>query len=402
MTHAAQHRVTPTGRLMTVLALVTILVTACTGGGSPLGNGGKPATPPAQIAVQPAADAADILPTTPVVVTVTGGRLTTVTVRDTAGRKLVGALTTDATRWTSTGPLRFRVTYTVTAHATNATGAVTDSTTRFSTLAPRTLAYDAMAPLAGSTVGVGMPIRVYFHNDANDAALAVTNKAEVIKHITIRTSPAQQVGYLWFGGGTELHFRPKAYWRSGTQITVSLNLLGVELADGVYGKRSRDVSFAIGAKHVSIANTTTHRLLVYANDRLVQSYPASMGREVPGRYTHNGVHVVSDKTPLQHMDSTTFGLALDAGGYTADVQWATRISNNGEFVHSAPWSVGDQGHANVSHGCINLAPDRARWFFGFSQPGDVVEVTGSPVPLAPKDGDIYDWTIPWAQWNPVG
>jgi lipoprotein-anchoring transpeptidase ErfK/SrfK len=127
--------------------------------------------------------------------------------------------------------------------------------------------------------------------------------------------------------------------------------------------------------------------------------PASLGKEVPGRYTHSGAHVVIDKNRVKTMDSRTFGLALDAGGYTAKVDWATRISNNGEFAHSAPWSVAQQGHSNVSHGCINLSPSNAQWFFNYSAIGDVVEVVGTPVKLGPKDGDIFDWTIPWSQWK---
>jgi lipoprotein-anchoring transpeptidase ErfK/SrfK len=98
------------------------------------------------------------------------------------------------------------------------------------------------------------------------------------------------------------------------------------------------------------------------------------------------------------MDSTTYGLALDAGGYRTKVEFATRISNGGEFVHSAPWSVAQQGRENVSHGCINLSPANAAWFYGIANPGDVVEVRGTPVPLTSKDTDIPDWTIPWSRW----
>jgi lipoprotein-anchoring transpeptidase ErfK/SrfK len=107
---------------------------------------------------------------------------------------------------------------------------------------------------------------------------------------------------------------------------------------------------------------------------------------------------VNARNAVKHMDSTTFGLALDAGGYKAVVKYATRISNNGEFVHSAPWSVPQQGKSNTSHGCINLSPARAKWFYNFSRIGDVVQVIGTPVPLTPKDGDIYDWSIPWKEW----
>ncbi len=31
--------------------------------------------------------------------------------------------------------------------------------------------------------------------------------------------------------------------------------------------------------------------------------------------------------------------------------------------------------------------------------GDPVEVTGSGVPLSQADGDIYDWTFGWEQWQ---
>ncbi len=68
-------------------------------------------------------------------------------------------------------------------------------------------------------------------------------------------------------------------------------------------------------------------------------------------------------------------------------------------MHAAPWSVGQQGSSNVSHGCINLSTARAQWFYDFSQPGDVVEVVNSAGPLLSRaDGDIYDWSIPWDQW----
>jgi lipoprotein-anchoring transpeptidase ErfK/SrfK len=403
-------------RAVAVLGVAAALAAGCSGGSSggnaaqPGGSGGGGGggnsaanqAPAAKVAISPAANTANVNPATPVVVKVTDGKLTTVDLADTTGKKVVGALSGDASTWTSTGPLGFGATYTVSAHAENNDGAGTDTTSKFTTLKPAKLAYDAMAPLNGAKMGVGEPIRIYFHNDANDSLLHVTNQADVIEHIKVRTSPEQPVGYLWYGSGSELHLRPQAYWKSGTQVTVSIDLQGVELAKGVFAKRSRDVSFTIGPKHYSVANTRTHRFLVYENDKLVKNFPASMGKEVKGRYTHNGTHVVIEKVKVQHMDSTTFGLALDAGGYTADVMWAVRISNNGEFAHSAPWSVAQQGVANVSHGCANLAPANAQWFFNFSQPGDVVDVTGSPVPLTQRDGDIWDWTVPWSQWHKLG
>ncbi|MCX6462121.1 MAG: L,D-transpeptidase, partial [Pseudonocardiales bacterium] len=78
---------------------------------------------------------------------------------------------------------------------------------------------------------------------------------------------------------------------------------------------------------------------------------------------------------------------------------AVRISNNGEFIHANPASAAAQGSSNVTHGCINLSTADARAYFDTALYGDPVEVTGSDVPLAERDGDVWDWTLSWEQWQ---
>ena len=98
------------------------------------------------------------------------------------------------------------------------------------------------------------------------------------------------------------------------------------------------------------------------------------------------------------MDSRTNGIPLESSeGYLETVYWDTQISSTGEYVHAAPWSVDDQGRANVSHGCINLSDENAKWFYDWSQRGDIVEVTGTP---RPPNNDIamVDWKVPYEQW----
>ena len=68
-------------------------------------------------------------------------------------------------------------------------------------------------------------------------------------------------------------------------------------------------------------------------------------------------------------------------------------------MHSAPWSVNQQGRENVSHGCVNLAPVNAEAVFNAVLPGDPVEIIGSTQQLGPRDGNYYDWTIPWEAWT---
>lgn len=372
---------------------VLALVGGCTGGGSDQGQGGGSGDPedkaPATVEVKPAEGAASVSPGDPVVVTASGGTLSTVTVSG----EVDGALDAARTTWTSKGELAFGTRYTVTAEAANAGGVKTTTTSTFTTVAASKQVFPAVSPLRGTTVGVGMPIRVYF--DAR-----VTDRKAALAHMKVTASVPTEGGWRWFSD-TEVHWRPQAYWKSGTQVALDTDLYGVKLGAGTYGGANADrhIEFTIGRSQVSIADARTHQMKVYFDGKLAKTFPASLGKEVKGRFTHTGVHVVTEKKRAMTMDSTTYGLALDAGGYRTKVEFATRISNSGEFVHSAPWSVAQQGRENVSHGCINLAPANAGWFYGIAQPGDVVDVRGTPVPLTSKDTDIPDWTIPWSQWE---
>jgi lipoprotein-anchoring transpeptidase ErfK/SrfK len=366
------------------------------GGGGHAGAGGgeqsSAAAGPVTVAVVPAANAAAVAPGDPVKVTASGGTLASVTVSGTGG-SVKGTLNGDKTVWTSTDKLGFGARYTVSAVAADASGQKTTKTSAFTTARAAKTVFPAVSPLTGMTVGVGMPVRVYFDNPVADRKAALAR-------MKITTSVPTVGGWRWFSD-TEVHWRPKTYWTPGTKVALDTDLRGVALARGTYGSVNADrhITFAIGASHVSIADARTHRMKVWVNGKLNKDMPASLGKEVKGRYTHSGVHIVTDKKRSMTMDSTTYGLALDAGGYRTHVEYATRISNSGEFVHSAPWSVAQQGRENVSHGCVNLSPANATWFFGIAQPGDVVKVTGTPVPLTSRDTDIPDWTIPWSEWG---
>jgi lipoprotein-anchoring transpeptidase ErfK/SrfK len=354
--------------------------------------------PPATVQLSLADGSTDVSPATPLAVTVTGGTLEDVTVVDGDGQPLQGTVAAahDGSGnqvWTPTEPLAYGTKYTVTAKAENADHEAATATSTFTTVTPRRLSTPDVGPLNGATVGVALPIRVYF-----DRTVPEANRAEVERHLQVVSSTPTDGTWNWLSG-TQLHFRPSQYWPPNTDVTLNENLFGVDLGNGIWGEKNRTVSFHVGAKHVSVADAATHTMQVFDGDQLVQTFPMSAGSDA--NPTRNGAHVVTELRRKITMDSSTFGLAVDApGGYRADVEYATRISNNGEFVHAAPWSVGSQGNANVSHGCINLSTDRAAWFFGFSQPGDVVEVKNSVGPqLSRADGDIFDWTISWEDWK---
>jgi len=394
-------------RWLVALVVVVAAAAGCTsgsgsgaGGGGQQGSGGQagggeessPPAEPAIVAVVPAANADSVAPGDPVKVTASGGTLSSVTVAGSGGN-VKGTLNADKTVWTSTDKLGFGARYTISAIATNADGEKTTKTSAFTTAQAAKTVFPAVAPLTGMTVGVGMPVRVFFDNP-------VTDRKAAVARMKVTTSVPTVGAWRWFSD-SEVHWRPKTYWKPGTKVALDTDLRGVSLGSGTYGSVNADrhISFTIGASHVSIADARTHRMKVWVNGKLTKDFPASLGKEVKGRYTHSGVHIVTDKKSSMTMDSTTYGLALDAGGYRTPVKFATRISNGGEFVHAAPWSVAQQGRENVSHGCVNLSPANAEWFYGISQPGDVVKVTGTPVPLTGKDTDIPDWTIPWSEWG---
>jgi hypothetical protein len=114
--------------------------------------------------------------------------------------------------------------------------------------------------------------------------------------------------------------------------------------------------------------------------------------------TTSGVHVVLEKTPSIIMDSATVGIPKgDPDYYYEKVDWDVRISWSGEFVHSAPWSTSSQGHANVSHGCVNASPTDAAWFYSLSRRGDIVIVMNTGRPLASGNG-WTDWNMDWEHW----
>lgn len=352
--------------------------------------------PPPQIELAVADGATGISPVVPLEISVTDGEVAEASVVAGDGAEVPGSLAEspenpDAQVFTPEEPLAYGASYTLTATAKNPDDEEAEATSTFTTVAPETLSTPSIGPLDGTVVGVGMPIRVYFDE-------AVADKAAVERRLLVTSSNPTDGVWSWLNDA-EVHFRPSTYWPPNTEVTLDANLYGVDFGGGVWGEKNRSVSFSIGAKHLSIADAGNYTMEVYDGDQLVQTYPISAGGpEFPSR---NGPHVVTELNRNRIMDSSTYGVPVDSpNGYRTPVEYAVRISNSGEFVHGAPWSVAQQGNTNVSHGCINLSTERAAWFFNFSQPGDVVEIKNSIGPMISEaDGDIYDWAIPWEQWK---
>lgn len=393
----ASTRPTRSASFLGVLVLLVALLAGCSGsapaetepsGGNQAPDGSTPPAQPIALTLTPADTATDVAPGDPVTVTAANGRLTEVKLTNADGKQVAGQLSPDGTSWTSTEPLGFGKNYTLTATGQGADGATATATSNFTTAKARSLAFVSMSPLNGETVGVGQPLAFYF-----DKPVADKKAAEEAIHIT--TEPNTEGAFYWFSD-TEVHWRPREYWKPGTKVTIDVKMYGKHLGNGVYGKQDRRSSITIGDAVIARADGATHQMSVEVNGQVVRTVPVSLGS--PQFPSNNGIHVVTEKHPTKVMDSTSYGLPLDRGGYRTTVQWAVRISNGGEFVHAAPWSVQDQGHRNVSHGCINLSTENAKWYFDLVKKGDLVIITNSGGPdLKPWDG-LGDWQIPWEEW----
>jgi lipoprotein-anchoring transpeptidase ErfK/SrfK len=318
------------------------------------------------------------------------GSLDSVTV--TAGKTTVkGTLAADGASWRADDLLEPDTLYTVKATATGEQGGTTQSRTRFRTRA-LTLdeqTYPSVAPLDGETVGVGMPVIVSFD-------VAVKNKKAFEKHMTVTSQPAQKGSWHWISDH-EAHWRPASYWQPGTDVDVDVAINSVSAGNGIYGQEDRELSFHVGDSHIYKVNTQTHQMKVWVNKKLVKTIPITTGKA--GFTTRSGTKVIIEKFATKRMRSETIGIGKNNPEYydLDDVQWAMRLTYSGEFIHAAPWSVGSQGYANVSHGCTGMSTSNAKWLYDLSRRGDVVTYTGTDREMEFTNG-YGDWNESYAEY----
>ena len=322
---------------------------------------------------------------TPVTVTVDQGTLEEVSFKAKGDGKLTGSFNDTKTEWVADQLLEPGVSYVVKATAVDAAGLEASTRDRFKsenlTLDEQT--YASMSPLDGETVGVGMPVIVTFD-------IPVTDRATFERHMTVTASPATVGSWHWFSD-TEAHWRPKQYWQPGTDVSVDLDLNSIDAGNGVYGQESRQVDFTIGSSVVMKANLRTHEMDVYVDGALARTIPITGGKN--GFESRSGTKLIVEKFESKRMDAATVGIEPGDPEYynIANVEYAQRVTFSGEFIHAAPWSTGDQGSANVSHGCVGMSTADAKWLFGLTHRGDPVEVTGTDRGLEEGNG--------WTDWN---
>jgi lipoprotein-anchoring transpeptidase ErfK/SrfK len=347
-----------------------------------------PAAPvPLSLAITPEAGAKGQLLSSEIGITLAGGEISDVSVTRADGAKVNGALREDGTSWVPSSPLNASTTYKASVTARDPAGATQTRTTTFTTMgSPGRETGTGLYLFTGQTVGVAMPVVIEFHPAVPEAA-----RATVQRRLFVTSTPAQPGAWHWVGGN-QVWYRPATYWQPGTTISVRSGLRGVPMGNGYYGDIDRSATVTVGPKFVMAVDNASKLMNVYANDALVKTFPVSLGKA--STPSSSGTMVVMSKEEQTVFDTTdTDG----AAGYRANISFAMRLTWSGEFIHAAPWSVGDQGRRNVSHGCVNLSTPNSAWLFANAHIGDPVTIRGTETRLTRGNGWTA-WDLPWTEY----
>jgi lipoprotein-anchoring transpeptidase ErfK/SrfK len=386
---------TPQQRLSAALGFIVVLLLAagCTssGGGSGgsgsggSGSGGSPSNGSrAGVAIVSPKDGAGDVPASAAIEFRTDGASgdPQVTLARAGGQPVAGRVQPGGTTWLPDAQLDWGTAYTATLTATDAEGRPATATATFTTMdKPANLVRVSSFVGDGTVVGVGMPMIVQFGR-----AIPEAQRADVVKRMTVTTTPPQEGGWRWFSA-TEVHYRPKQYWQPGTALDMRLRTGGLPVGDGWYLRTDLTVDARVGTALVMTVNNATKQMVVTENGRALRTIPVSLGR--PSMPSSSGTLLV-----MERLRKTVFDTRTDpnpANRYRVDIEYAQRLTYGGEFIHAAPWSVADQGRRNVSHGCINMSTANAQWLFTKTHVGDPVVVKGTERQVA--------WGNGWTDWN---
>ncbi|MFD7902164.1 Ig-like domain-containing protein [Kitasatospora sp. NPDC059747] len=329
------------------------------------------------------------------VTAVAGSRLTDVTVVGPDGRVVAGRLADDQRSWQTTGRLKASASYSVRIAADDGRGGRGETTQDFSTLAAQRLLTAKLGPdSSGSGVyGVGQPLTVQLSEAVKDPQA----RQEVEQALTVSSQPAVTGAWYWVDD-KNLHFRPEEYWPVGTTVGLAFDGTGTRIADGLYGGDRSSLKLRIGARVESVIDAAAHELTLKRDGEVIRTIPVTTGK--PGFDTRNGVKVVLGQERSVRMNGETIGISAGSSeAYDLNVEWATRVTWSGEYVHAAPWSVGSQGYENVSHGCTGMSTDNAKWFYDNTRVGDLVTVVNSHgATMEPFGNGFGDWNVSWADW----
>jgi len=381
-------------RLAAVAAAATLALAGCAGSG--LGfSGGEASSTAAYVA--PTLKIAKSSPwDKPLTVKASKGAFASVIVTDTQSHlQLIGSLDAAKAVWTSDAKPSSGSTYAVQAVVVDESRATTlSATAKVATRPAAATMRFGFQPGSAQVVGVNAPIVIRFVHK-------VTDRAAVEQALTVSTTTPLVGSWHWISS-TELHFRPETEWAAHSTVRVRASFDGLKMSDSRYGAKDVDYQFTIGDKHETIVNDKTHTFVFKLNGVTKYTWTTSLGK---AQYeTRTGNYIVLEKDKLREMTSCAAKITCDKADpqyYDLQVQWDTRLSWSGTFIHGAPWDS-HLGLADVSHGCIHLTLANAETYYNLAQYGDIVHVlhTSRPIDdlITAQDPGASDWNSTWSAW----
>ncbi|MEU8261812.1 Ig-like domain-containing protein [Micromonospora sp. NPDC048999] len=369
--------------LAVTMATTPLVVAGCTAAPKAM-RPGKEKKPPS-LTVTPSDHAKDVPISAEVGATVSGGKITAVRLTDDKGAQVPAEPREDGSSWVPTKPLQNSRTYTAEVTAKGDSGKSATQKTTFTTAgaSDRSQITSTLYLTDNETYGTAMPLVVKF-----DPAIPKEARADVQRRLFVKTDPPQPGTWSWIADGTQIEYRAPDFWKSGTKINVRSALQGLPIGKDAIGDADHTVASKIGRQASLDIDNATKQMSVYEDGKLLRKVPVSLGKE--STPTSSGNMVIMEK-----FDRTTFDTRGDPnGGYVVDVDDAQRLTWGGEFIHAAPWSEGDQGSTNTSHGCTNVSSTDAHWLMSVTQVGDLVTVRGTEVKLDQGNG-FTAWNVSW-------
>lgn len=382
--------------LFAMLACLPFAVAGCSGSETPiiqhpvaLPSSVAPAPPLATVALTPAKAATGVPVSAEIGVSITNGTVKSVALTDAAGNALPGDFRPGSASWVPSNALKYETAYTAVVTAEGSDGKTVTETTDFVTMKKASKKLGTGLYISSNqTYGVAMPVVVEFTSNVPQSA-----RAAIQSRLFIKTTPEQVGAWSWISP-KQVMYRGKEYWKTGTTIEVRAALEGLPIGDGRYGDADRKATMHIAKDSIElITDDSTHMMTVKQNGEVIKTIPVSLGKD--STPSSSGTMVIMQKYTHTVFDTTTDPDATDR--YRVEVDYAQRLTWGGEFIHSAPWSTGDQGKRNVSHGCTNVSPANAKWLFDLTRIGDPYTVKGTSRKLAAGNG-FTAWRVDWDEY----
>lgn len=344
------------------------------------------------VEVYPALETLEVNPIERVTVTTADSTLTEVTVTTETGEELPGALTEDGKSWESTENMLFHSSYTVSWEAEDAEGSKGEGESTFATVSAPYEADARMNVVEGTTYGIGQVLQFNFSEP-------VLNKAEVEKRITVTGGGDQEGKFRWYNDYM-VRYRPKDKWATNSTVKVTVDLFGLDIGNGMIGNHTTERTFRTWNKRYAFADNNTKTIKMYVDDELVRESAITLGNTAWPSVV--GELPIMEKAESYYFNPGSLDLTEGDPHYYEPfwASWTARLTSGGVFVHQAlPSAWASVGYANVSHGCIGMLPEDAKFFYETFGVGDIVETVNTGYPQADPDDGYGDWNIPFEHYS---